>query len=220
MKTQHILKALIPVTLLASSQISLAGHEYHPPQHSQTGNYGDYADVINVTPAYSYDQVSVPRQQCRNVPDNFRGHDGNPLTSTTGQTVIGGIIGAALGNQIGDGRGKDIATVAGGLIGASIGANRANTQQRQHGPSYRRQCDTVYSNHSQRRQDGYDVTYRYAGRTYHTRLPYHPGNRMRVNVDVQPEHSGSQSSYYNPRPQPGHDPGFSPANYSNPYNYY
>ena len=34
------------------------------------------------------------------------------------------------------------------------------------------------------RVDGYDVTYEYAGRQYRTRRDYHPGERIRVRVDV------------------------------------
>ena len=37
------------------------------------------------------------------------------------------------------------------------------------------------------RVSGYDVTYEYGGRTYRTRTGYHPGERMRVRVDVRPE---------------------------------
>jgi hypothetical protein len=33
----------------------------------------------------------------------------------------------------------------------------------------------------------YDVTYEYAGRQYVTRTDHHPGDRMRVRVDVRPE---------------------------------
>ncbi len=34
--------------------------------------------------------------------------------------------------------------------------------------------------------DSYDVTYRYQGRDVRTRLPYDPGERVQVRVDVQP----------------------------------
>jgi uncharacterized protein YcfJ len=34
---------------------------------------------------------------------------------------------------------------------------------------------------------GYDVTYEYAGRSFRTRTNYHPGDRIRVRVDVRPE---------------------------------
>lgn len=33
---------------------------------------------------------------------------------------------------------------------------------------------------------GYNVTYEYAGRRYQTRTDYHPGDRIRVRVDVRP----------------------------------
>jgi uncharacterized protein YcfJ len=34
---------------------------------------------------------------------------------------------------------------------------------------------------------GYDVTYEYMGRQFVTRTDYHPGDRIRVRVDVRPE---------------------------------
>ena len=36
------------------------------------------------------------------------------------------------------------------------------------------------------RIDGYEVTYAYAGREYVTRMPYDPGERLRVRGDVTP----------------------------------
>jgi len=42
-------------------------------------------------------------------------------------------------------------------------------------------------NNTEQRIEGYEVHYLYDGREYTTRLPYDPGSRMRVNVDVQPE---------------------------------
>ena len=33
----------------------------------------------------------------------------------------------------------------------------------------------------------YDVTYEYNGRQYTRRMDYHPGDRIRVRVDVSPE---------------------------------
>jgi uncharacterized protein YcfJ len=46
-------------------------------------------------------------------------------------------------------------------------------------------CGTVDTTRMQ--LQGYDVRYLYDGREYTTRLPYDPGTRLRVNVDVQPE---------------------------------
>lgn len=53
---------------------------------------------------------------------------------TSGGTIIGAIAGAALGNRIGGGSGRDIATAAGAVIGGSIGSDydrpRTHTSQR------------------------------------------------------------------------------------------
>jgi uncharacterized protein YcfJ len=46
-------------------------------------------------------------------------------------------------------------------------------------------CTTVDATRQQ--LQGYEVHYQYGGREYTTQLPYDPGQRIRVNVDVQPE---------------------------------
>jgi uncharacterized protein YcfJ len=89
----------------------------------------------------------------------------------TGGAIAGALIGGLLGNQVGSGDGRKAATVAGAIAGAVAGRNldrrdrdRYDCEQRQ-----------VYHDEVQ-----YDVRYRYAGRTYFTRLPYDPGRRMDV----------------------------------------
>ena len=47
-------------------------------------------------------------------------------------------------------------------------------------------CDTRYSDSYEERIDGYRVTYIYNGRRQVTQLPYNPGERIRVRVDVSP----------------------------------
>ena len=37
------------------------------------------------------------------------------------------------------------------------------------------------------RASAYDVTYEYNGRRYTRRMDYHPGDRVRVRVDVSPQ---------------------------------
>jgi len=37
--------------------------------------------------------------------------------------------------------------------------------------------------------DGYNVTYRYQGRTYSTQMDHRPGKRIPVNVSVSPANS-------------------------------
>jgi len=43
------------------------------------------------------------------------------ISKETGGTVVGGLGGALLGNQIGGGSGRVVATIAGGLLGAYLG---------------------------------------------------------------------------------------------------
>jgi uncharacterized protein YcfJ len=107
-----------------------------------------------------------------------------------GPTLLGGIIGAAVGNQIGRGDGRRAATAAGAVIGAAIGNNQA--QRRVSGYSETRahdveRCSTRYEERYEERIDGYNVTYVYNGRQATTRLPYDPGDRIRVRVDVRPD---------------------------------
>jgi uncharacterized protein YcfJ len=47
-------------------------------------------------------------------------------------------------------------------------------------------CSVRYETEYEERIDGYRVTYQYNGRSYTTRLPYDPGEKMRVRVAVAP----------------------------------
>lgn len=142
-----------------------------------------YATVLHSKPVLRYVDVSVPREECWNEAVRHR----EERDYTTGRTILGGLIGAAVGNQIGRGRGNDAATVVGGLAGAAIGANSARRDRYEEDyVTHERRCRTVYETHTEERIDGYDVTYRYAGETYTTQLPYDPGKRMPVHVSVIP----------------------------------
>lgn len=144
-----------------------------------------YANVISSKPIIRYVDVSVPREECWNEAVQHRQEN----DYTTGRTILGGLIGAAIGNQIGRGRGNDAATVVGGLAGAAIGANSAKKDRHsEHYVTQERRCRTVYETRSEERIEGYDVTYRYAGQTYTTQLPYDPGRRLPVQVSVTPAH--------------------------------
>jgi uncharacterized protein YcfJ len=49
-----------------------------------------------------------------------------------------------------------------------------------------RRCETRYQSREEQRIDGYRVIYTYNGRKYATDMPYDPGKRLRIRVDVQP----------------------------------
>lgn len=133
-------------------------------------------------------------------PDNRYGNGyGNTYGNGTGRTiagVVGSVVGAVVGSQIGGGSGRYLGTAVGSVLGGVAGTGVYDNAQRNR--ERRPQvtvCDPIpvgadprdynrgYSN------DGgawYDVTYEYRGRTYTDRLPYDPGNELRVRVDVRP----------------------------------
>jgi uncharacterized protein YcfJ len=123
-------------------------------------------------------------------------YSGGNETSRTVATVLGGIAGAVLGSRIGDGSGRYVGTAVGSMVGGMAGRSIYDNSQRGSREQSRRGvvrvCDPVpagddYGDRDDGRVAGYDVTYEYAGRSYRTRTDHHPGDRIRVRVDVRPE---------------------------------
>ena len=125
-------------------------------------------------------------------------NSGGNSTGRTMATVIGGIAGAVLGSKIGDGSGQYVGTAVGSMVGGMAGRSIYDTTQRNRQMEQRgtvRVCDPLPTGSSNQggyydgneNLAGYDVTYEYANRTYKTRTNYHPGDRIRVRVDVRPE---------------------------------
>jgi uncharacterized protein YcfJ len=151
-------------------------------RHSRPSDY-DYAPVTRVEPIVRQVRIETPRRECY---DDVRYVDSHP-PHVAGRTLLGGIIGGVIGHQIGSGRGNDAATVAGAIIGAGIGHDSA---RREYGSATReevvRRCDVRYEREYEERIEGYRVTYEYNGREYTTRMPYDPGERIKVRVAVAP----------------------------------
>jgi uncharacterized protein YcfJ len=141
----------------------------------------EWAKVVRVDPIYRSVRVSHPYEECFEEPVTERtvyrgGHD-------PGAALVGGIIGGVIGHQFGKNhRDGHLATAAGAFIGANHAA-------RHHGyrgervverTVYETRCRTVREARHEDRIDGYDVTYKYHGRLYHTHTAHHPGKRIRV----------------------------------------
>ncbi|UXI69947.1 glycine zipper 2TM domain-containing protein [Tahibacter amnicola] len=141
-----------------------------------------WADVVRVDPIYTYERVSRPERECY---DERVTHREDGRGNNTGATVLGAIIGGALGNQVGKGDGRKAATIAGAVAGGAIGNSAARRDDRTY-TSTERHCREVDGGYEERRVNGYDVEYRYRGETYMSRLDYDPGERIRVRVSVTP----------------------------------
>jgi len=161
-------------------------------RYDDEGGY-DYAKVVDVQPLTRQVRVSSPQRECW---DETRYDDrdsyGPPRARNAGgSTLLGAVIGAAIGNQIGHGDGRRAATAAGAIIGAGIGNAQAGRRNGYDQPPPPRaysvqRCETHYREDVEERVDGYRVTYVYHGRRGVTQLPYKPGDRIRVRVDVSP----------------------------------
>jgi uncharacterized protein YcfJ len=154
-------------------------------RHVRNDDY-DYAPVTRVEPIVRQVRIETPRRECY---DDVRtvqstGHISDP--SVGGRTLLGGIIGGVIGHQFGSGHGNDAATVAGAVIGAGIGYDSATRSYSEPREEVVQRCDVRYDHAYEERIDGYRVTYEYNGREYTTRLPYDPGERIKVRVAVAP----------------------------------
>lgn len=143
-----------------------------------------WADVLRVDPVYEHVRSSEPREECYDQRVERREPRGG---DPSGGTVLGAIIGGAIGNKVGRGNGRAGATVAGAVIGGSIG----HSVDRNNGPGHNystteRRCHWVSGVSDVKRIEGYDVEYRFRGEVYMSRLDYDPGERLRVRVSVAP----------------------------------
>lgn len=168
--------------------IATAGALLAAPAFAGYDSGWDYARVVRAEPIYSQVRVSEPREECRQEPVTERtvyrgGRD-------PGAALVGGIIGGVIGHQFGQGhRDGHLATAAGALIGVNAARHHGSQHSRVvERTVYQTSCRTVRQARYEQRIDGYDVTYKYHGRLYHTRMPYDPGKRVRVRMDIEPWH--------------------------------
>lgn len=154
-------------------------------RHGNGSDY-EYARVVAVHPLRRQVRVSEPVRECRDVVE--RVSDGPFSSNHIGGTLVGGLVGGVLGNQVGDGRGRQVARAAGAIIGGAIGHNVSRERQRYDYGNERvyERCETRYRDNYEERVEAYEVTYEYGDRHYVTQMPYDPGERIRVRVDVTP----------------------------------
>lgn len=173
------------------------------------GAYYDYARVVRVDPIIVDDSSSDPRCHERSQDgyvvddrgfrnegyrreEGYRDDEQRRVTESGRQwaTILGGVAGAVLGSQIGGGDGRYLGSAVGGVLGGTVGRSiyEATTRDEGYRSGTVRVCEPLTprrgDGYESERVDGYTVTYEYAGRTYQTRRDHHPGEQIRVRVDV------------------------------------
>ena len=139
-----------------------------------------YAKVVSVTPVR--EATKVPKQVCRDqtVTQTAPSRDEHNVVGT----AIGAVAGGLLGNQVGGGKGKTLATVA-GAVGGGYAGNRIEEHRRQANTTsnVQQHCETVEVAGPDKIV-GYDVAYVYNGVTRTVRMDHDPGDRVQVKQDV------------------------------------
>jgi uncharacterized protein YcfJ len=159
-----------------------------------------YSDGYYGNDGYRNDGYRDDRYRDDGYYDQYGNHSRNTgsQAGATVATVVGGIVGAAIGSQIGGGSARyatsALGTMVGGMAGRQIYEQNRRERDRVGTVTV---CDPVptgngyYSGNGSYANDRsvstYDVTYEYAGQQYTTRTNYHPGDRIRVRVDVRAE---------------------------------
>ncbi|MDA0790153.1 MAG: glycine zipper 2TM domain-containing protein [Proteobacteria bacterium] len=132
-----------------------------------------------------------------------RGRDDRGGSAGALDGLLGALVGGAIGNQFGKGNGKRAMTVLGALAGAGIASagsrdesvyrdvyssrdgrhDRRQDTRHHHGDS---RCRTVQRMTEVERIEGYRVTYRYLGQEFEKTTDQHPGDSLRVRVEMSP----------------------------------
>lgn len=146
------------------------------------------AQVLRADPVYRTVSYNVPAERCHD--EEVAYYEPERRGSAT-PTILGAVIGGALGNAVGHNKGnKRIGTAVGAVLGGSIGndigrrarANQAGASR--YGTE--RVCQSVNEVREEEELAGYDVEYAWGNQIYRTHTRNHPGETLRVRVDVAP----------------------------------
>jgi uncharacterized protein YcfJ len=132
-----------------------------------------FATVLDVQPIE--ERTATPRQECYQevITHTAPAEDPHQVAGMLGGALLGGV----LGHQVGDGRGKDLATVVGVAAGA-YGGKKAQQryQQSKTWTTKELRCETVTDVMVKIR--GYDVSYEIDGKIATVRMANHPGKKV------------------------------------------
>ncbi|MBC9252056.1 hypothetical protein A9179_17425 [Pseudomonas alcaligenes] len=140
----------------------------------------EYAEVLAVEPIK--ETVKTPREVCKDVTVTRQ----KPVKDQhqIAGTVLGAVAGGLLGNQIGGGNGKKLATVA-GAVGGGYAGNKVQEgmQERDTYTTTETRCSTVTD--TSEKVSGYNVQYQLDGKVSQVRMDHDPGSRIPLNEQGQ-----------------------------------
>jgi uncharacterized protein YcfJ len=126
--------------------------------------------VISTTPIIQ--QVAVPRQVCT------QNQVVTPGQKSGAGAAMGAIAGGAIGNSIGQGFGRDAATMLGLIGGALLGDKVEGSPA----PEVRHVQNCTNQVFYENRTTAYNVIYEFAGKQYSVQMPQDPGPSVRLQI--------------------------------------
>jgi uncharacterized protein YcfJ len=194
------LRSTATILLVLIALPAWAAHDNNQYSDSAYNNdQYDYAKVVDVQPVTEIVQIPDERQVCRQVPVQTRVAEYRSPAPAVFGAILGGVIGNQLSRGHGHGHGRRyghghghhnnraVATVAGAAIGGAIATE---IQYRKYPAKYytgvTQVCSTETSWRSEERVTAWDVSWKYRGQIYHSRMDEPPGERIRVRINVAP----------------------------------
>ena len=163
-----IVKSLVLISLFLGTQLVIAG------------SYVDYATVTSVEKVFKQYRTEEPYQECY-IKETLQNTGDGSATNE----ICGAILGGAIGNQFGEGEGKEVMTLAGIVLGASMANDAEKANSAGQVVVSQEVCETKVKTSLVKRLSHYLVHIKYAGHGLSftsKRRPY--GDAIKVKVTV------------------------------------
>ena len=141
-----ILKSIVVISFFITSQLVFAG------------SFVDSATVTSVEKVYKQYMVDEPYQDCY-IKETLQNGDGSATNE-----IMGAILGGAIGNQFGEGEGKEAMTLAGIFLGASIANDAEKANAANQVIVSQEVCENKVRQKIERRLSHYKINIEYEGR--------------------------------------------------------
>ena len=163
------IKSLVLISLLLGTQLVIAG------------SYTDYATVTSVEKVYKQYRTEEPYQECY-IKETLQNQGDGSATNE----IVGAILGGAIGNQFGEGDGKEVMTLAGIVLGASLAHDEELANSTNQVVVSQEVCETKVKTSYVKRLSHYLVNIDYEGRDLaftSKKRPYEDVIKVKVTVD-------------------------------------
>ena len=148
-------------------------------------SFTDYATVTSIEKVYKQYMTEEPYQECY-IKETLQNTGDGSATNE----IWGAILGGAIGNQFGEGEGKDVMTLAGIVLGASMANDAEKANSTGQVVVSQEVCETKVRKNIERRFSHYLINISYEGHNLSftsKRRPYDDVVKVKVTVSLLDE---------------------------------